>query len=174
MAEALVIAGFLGLLVVLQVKDQKKIIVAAQTSWIRMGLSIALTVAILVIFWPSNLADKIKLGAFAAIILINGFLKEGLSQEGVVKLGVLNGEFARYPQIQIEELAVATLLFPSTRVRIILSPWSLANRKLRWWRLYNNWPLIQSWFWVKWRMRNVRLQRGVPDDLRSTSWSDPI
>lgn len=50
MAEALVIAGFLGLLVVLQVKDQKKIIVAAQTSWIRMGLSIALTVAILVIF----------------------------------------------------------------------------------------------------------------------------
>ncbi len=37
MAEALVIAGFLGLLVVLQVKDQKKIIVAAQTSWIRMG-----------------------------------------------------------------------------------------------------------------------------------------
>ena len=105
MAEALVIAGFLGLLVVLQVKDQKKIIVAAQTSWIRMGLSIALTVAILVIFWPSNLADQIKLGAFAAIILINGFLKEGLSQEGVVKLGVLNGEFARYPQIQIEELA---------------------------------------------------------------------
>ena len=93
MAEALVIAGFLGLLVVLQVKDQKKIIVAAQTSWIRMGLSIALTVAILVIFWPSNLADQIKLGAFAAIILINGFLKEGLSQEGVVKLGVLNGEF---------------------------------------------------------------------------------
>ena len=76
MAEALVIAGFLGLLVVLQVKDQKKIIVAAQTSWIRMGLSIALTVAILVIFWPSNLADKIKLGAFAAIILINGFLKK--------------------------------------------------------------------------------------------------
>ena len=54
MAEALVIAGFLGLLVVLQVKDQKKIIVAAQTSWIRMGLSIALTVAILVIFWPSQ------------------------------------------------------------------------------------------------------------------------
>lgn len=53
----------LGLLVVLQVKDQKKIIVAAQTSWIRMGLSIALTVAILVIFWPSNLADQIKLGA---------------------------------------------------------------------------------------------------------------
>ncbi|MFR0063876.1 MAG: hypothetical protein ACLRUM_00080 [Veillonella parvula] len=49
-------------MVVLQVKDQKKIIVAAQTSWIRMGLSIALTVAILVIFWPSNLADKIKLG----------------------------------------------------------------------------------------------------------------
>ena len=28
-----------------------------------------------------------------------------MSQEGVVKLGVLNGEFARYPQIQIEELA---------------------------------------------------------------------
>ena len=80
MAEkALVIAGFLGLLVVLQVKDQKKIIVAAQTSWIRMGLSIALTVAILVIFWPSNLsADQIKLGAFAAIILINGFFKRRL------------------------------------------------------------------------------------------------
>lgn len=102
MAEALVIAGFLGLLVVLQVKDQKKIIVAAQTSWIRMGLSIALTVAILVIFWPSNLADQIKLGAFAAIILINGFLKEGLSQEGVVKLGVLNGEFARYPKFKLK------------------------------------------------------------------------
>ena len=116
MAEALVIAGFLGLLVVLQVKDQKKIIVAAQTSWIRMGLSIALTVAILVIFWPSNLADQIKLGAFAAIILINGFLKEGLSQEGVVKLGVLNGEFARYPQIQIEELERQILIEKSKTI----------------------------------------------------------
>ena len=31
----------------------KGVSVAAQTSWIRMGLSIALTVAILVIFWES-------------------------------------------------------------------------------------------------------------------------
>lgn len=73
MAEALMITVFLGLLIILQIIDQKKIIVFAQSSPVRKSLSILLTVAILLIFWPEHLTDKIKLVAFASVILINGF-----------------------------------------------------------------------------------------------------
>lgn len=47
MAEALMITVFLGLLIILQIIDQKKIIVFAQSSPVRKSLSILLTVAIL-------------------------------------------------------------------------------------------------------------------------------
>ncbi|WP_257204792.1 hypothetical protein, partial [Enterococcus faecium] len=101
MAEALMITVFLGLLIILQIIDQKKIIVFAQSSPVRKSLSILLTVAILLIFWPEHLTDQIKLVAFASVILINGFLKEGLAKDSVVRFGVLNGNFNRYPQVQV-------------------------------------------------------------------------
>ena len=104
MAEALMITVFLGLLIILQIIDQKKIIVFAQSSPVRKSLSILLTVAILLIFWPEHLTDQIKLVAFASVILINGFLKEGLAKDSVVRFGVLNGNFNRYPQVQVEKL----------------------------------------------------------------------
>lgn len=44
MAEALMITVFLGLLIILQIIDQKKIIVFAQSSPVRKSLSILLTV----------------------------------------------------------------------------------------------------------------------------------
>lgn len=44
MAEALMITVFLGLLIILRIIDQKKIIVFAQSSPVRKSLSILLTV----------------------------------------------------------------------------------------------------------------------------------
>ena len=87
----------------MQIIDQKKIIVFAQSSPVRKSLSILLTVAILLIFWPEHLTDQIKLVAFASVILINGF-EGGSSKDSVVRFGVLNGNFNRYPQVQVEKL----------------------------------------------------------------------
>lgn len=64
MAEALMITVFLGLLIILQIIDQKKIIVFAQSSPVRKSLSILLTVAILLIFWPEHLTDQISCFCF--------------------------------------------------------------------------------------------------------------
>ena len=71
---------FLGLLIILQIIDQKKIIVFAQSSPVRKSLSILLTVAILLIFWPEHLTDQIKLVAFASCHFDQWFLKEGSSK----------------------------------------------------------------------------------------------
>ncbi|WP_438734012.1 hypothetical protein [Enterococcus sp. AZ128] len=105
MAEAVIIAAFLLLLIVLQVREQKKIKLVAKGSWIKKTLSVVLSITLTTIFWSDNLADQIKLIAFAALIFMFGFMREGFSEDQLIKLGVLAGDFHEFKKIQIEALS---------------------------------------------------------------------
>lgn len=103
MAEAIVICLFLIILILLQIKEQRSIIIYSETSKIRRGLSIMLSTSILVIFWQPLLYNQIKLIAFASLILFIGFTKEGLGKNSLIKFGLLTGKFNDYQIIQIEK-----------------------------------------------------------------------
>ncbi|MDT2831904.1 hypothetical protein P7H60_07670 [Vagococcus carniphilus] len=103
MAEAIVICLFLIILIFLQIKEQRNIIIFSETSKIKRSLSIILSLSILVIFWQPLLYNQIKLIAFAALILFIGFTKEGLGKSSLIKFGLLTGKFEDYQTIQIEE-----------------------------------------------------------------------
>lgn len=105
MAEAVAIAIFLVVLIILQVREQKKITLAAKSSWIKKSISVVLAITLLIIFWTNNLADQIKLIAFATLIFTFGFMKEGFSEDHLIKLGVLTSDFHEFKKIQIEELS---------------------------------------------------------------------
>ncbi|KAF1297359.1 hypothetical protein BAU15_11455 [Enterococcus sp. JM4C] len=103
MAEAVIVTLFLLTLLVLQFKEQKKILIKTKSSKVKLILTIGLAIGLLVIFWPESVADQIKLGAFSILILSIGFFKEGLAENHLVKLGLLSGEYTQYKMIQIEK-----------------------------------------------------------------------
>ncbi|MHC5373766.1 hypothetical protein ACYSNU_08170 [Enterococcus sp. LJL120] len=105
MAEAIVIVLFLLVLLIMEIREQRQIIIKAQKNRIKLVLSLVLSIGILAVFWPNDLANQIKLLAFVILILSVGFLKEGLANNHIVRLGVLNGQFEIYDKIEIEELA---------------------------------------------------------------------
>lgn len=105
MVEAVVIAIFLLVLIILQVREQRKIRLAAKSSWIKKSISVILSIALLFIFWSNNPADQIKLIAFATLIFTFGFMEEGFSEDHLIKLGVLTSDFHEFKKIQIEELS---------------------------------------------------------------------
>lgn len=104
MAESIMISGFLFLLILIQFREQRKIKIVAKGSWIKKISSILLSSILLIIFWSDNFSDQIKLIAFSLLIIIFGFMKEGLTEHHLVKLGVLEGDFHEFKKIQIEEL----------------------------------------------------------------------
>lgn len=105
MAEAVIIAFFLFVLIVFQVREQRKIKLAAKSSWIKKSLSIVLSITLITIFWSNNPANQIKLLAFATMIFLFGFMKEGFSEDRLIKIGVLTGDFTAFKKIQIEALS---------------------------------------------------------------------
>lgn len=107
MAEAIVISAFLLVLVILQVKENKKIVVFAEVSWIKRVLSVTLSMALGIIFWQPDRPSQIKLIIFVGLILFLGFLKEGLAADHLVKFGLLTGKYRDYLYIQIEEITPA-------------------------------------------------------------------
>lgn len=104
MAEAIVISIFLLVLIVLQIKENKKIVVFAQVSWIKRILAVLLAIILLIIFWQPDRPSQIKLIVFASLILFFGFNKEGLASDHLVKFGLLTGKYREYLYIQIEEV----------------------------------------------------------------------
>lgn len=104
MAEAIMVSIFFLILVYLQGKEQMKIEMAAKNSKLRKLTASILSAALLLIFWPSNLPNQVKLVAFALLILVFGFSKEGLKAKGLVKLGLLEGDLQIFEKIQLEEL----------------------------------------------------------------------
>lgn len=105
MAEAVIITIFLALLIVLQVRDQKKIKLVAKSSWIKKIISVVLSITLITVFWSNNLVDQIRLIAFAILIFMFGFIKEGMSEDRLIKLGVLTSDFHAFKKIQIEALS---------------------------------------------------------------------
>ncbi|MGM0138312.1 hypothetical protein IGI65_000726 [Enterococcus sp. DIV0755b] len=103
MTEAIVIGIFLALLLVIQIKDQKEIVILAKRNTIKIGLTLTLAVSILIIFWPQQLADQIKLSIFAILIASVGVLKEGLTPTRLIKFGVLIGDYKQFEAIQLED-----------------------------------------------------------------------
>jgi len=60
MAEAIIVAVFLVLLIFLQIREQQRIILATKRSRIKQFLALTLAMMILIVFWPELLADQIK------------------------------------------------------------------------------------------------------------------
>lgn len=108
MAESLMIAVFLMLWIVLQVRKQRKIKLLAKRSWMKKIISIALAILLIVFFWSDILADQLKLITFVILILNLGFIKEGISESHLVKVGVLEGDLYKFKRIEIEELSNGT------------------------------------------------------------------
>lgn len=104
MAEAIVISIFLVLLVLMQLKEQRTIKIYTRFSKVRAFLALGLAVIIAVIFWPQTSADQIKLIVFAILIASFGFMREGLAEKRLVKLGLLEGKLSIYQTIQLEKL----------------------------------------------------------------------
>ncbi|MGY3751048.1 hypothetical protein [Vagococcus acidifermentans] len=108
MAESLMIAVFLMMWIVLQVRKQRKIKLLAKRSWMKKIISIALAILLIVFFWSDILADQLKLITFVILILNLGFIKEGISESHLVKVGVLEGDLYKFKRIEIEELSNGT------------------------------------------------------------------
>ena len=102
MAEAIVVSLFLMVLLVLQYKEQKKVVISTKKSKAKVVLTIGLATGLLFVFWPDILTNQIKLTAFSILILSIGLFKEGLAHNHLVKVGLLSGEYTQYEQIQIE------------------------------------------------------------------------
>lgn len=75
MAEAIMINLFLLVLLVIQLKEQRKILLQAKASSIKKATAFILSALLFVIFWPDQL----------------------------IKLGVLKGEYDQYTAIEIEQ-----------------------------------------------------------------------
>ena len=103
MAEAIVIGIFLALLLVIQIRDQKEIVILAKRNFIKVGLALTLALSILIVFWPQQFADQIKLCIFAVMIASSGLLREGLTQKRLIKFGVLAGNYQQFETIQLED-----------------------------------------------------------------------
>lgn len=127
MAEAIVISIFLILLVYLQIKEQKKIVIKAKFNPVKLGLTMILAVLLLVIFWQPQLSDQVKLIAFAVMIVVFGFLSEGLGKDSLIKFGILSGEYQKYETIQLEatknhqETFVSFYQRKNTRISLLVS-----------------------------------------------------
>lgn len=102
------IAVFLMLWIVLQVRKQRKIKLLAKRSWMKKIISIALAILLIVFFWSDILEDQLKLITFVILILNLGFIKEGISESHLVKVGVLEGDLYKFKRIEIEELSNGT------------------------------------------------------------------
>lgn len=103
MAETIVIGIFLILLIILQIKERREIIIYAKTSRIKRLLAVVLAIALLVIFWPESLVLQLRLVIVALMIVSVAFIKEGLSKKQLIKIGLLNGELSKFQLIQIEK-----------------------------------------------------------------------
>lgn len=103
MAEAIVIGAFLVILLFIQIRDQKEVVILAKRNFIKVGLMLTLAVSVLIIFWPQQLADQIKLGIFAIMIASIGLLREGLTPKRLIKFGILTGDYQQFEAIQLED-----------------------------------------------------------------------
>lgn len=102
MEQAIVIAVFVAVMVIIEISNIRKIKLKAKTNYVRMILSIVISIAASIILWPKELDGQVQLITISLLILFYGFVPEGLGTNELVRAGVLNGDYHRYKKIVIE------------------------------------------------------------------------
>lgn len=90
--------------IVLQVLNSRKIVIKTQFSKIKAGMSLLISIGAIVMFWTDDFIFLTILFSLAILIIMYGFLPEGLSKEGIARFGVLEGSYDKYEQIEILSL----------------------------------------------------------------------
>ena len=96
MEQAIVIAVFVAVMVIIEISNIRKIKLKAKTNYVRMILSIVISIAASIILWPKELDGQVQLITISLLILFYGFVPEGLGTNELVRAGVLNGDYHRY------------------------------------------------------------------------------
>ena len=102
MDQAIVIAVFVAIMMIIEINNIKKIRLRAKTNYVRMSLSIIISITACIILWPKEISGQIQLITISLLILFYGFLPEGLGNNELVRAGVLNGDYHRYKKIVVE------------------------------------------------------------------------
>lgn len=102
MEEAVVISIFALIMIYIEIKDSKKIVIRSRRNYVRMTMAIIVATASTIIFWPKSLSQQYELVLIAILILFYGFVPEGLAKDKVVKTGTLDGDYNRYQKIELE------------------------------------------------------------------------
>ena len=102
MNEVIAAVIFVLIMMFIQLNDIKKIQIKARTNYVRMIMSITISIASVIIFWPDNLPRQIELVAISGLILFFGFIPEGLGRKQLIKVGTLDGSYEKYQKIEIE------------------------------------------------------------------------
>ncbi|WP_294604307.1 hypothetical protein [uncultured Lactobacillus sp.] len=78
MDEAVIILGFVLIIIVNGLKNANKIIVMARTNYVRMIMAVIVSVMIVILFWSQAKYAKLELISIILLILFCGFVPEGL------------------------------------------------------------------------------------------------
>jgi len=102
MDEAVIILGFVLIIIVNGLKNAKKIIFKARTNYVRMTMAVIVSVMIVILFWSQAKYAKLELISIILLILFCGFAPEGLGNNQVFMIGSLNSNLAKYQKIELE------------------------------------------------------------------------
>ena len=74
----------------LHLNNQRSIIIYAPFNVVKILLAVVVSVALLVFFWNTDINNDIRITLIASLLVVISMLKEGISQNKVVKLGLLS------------------------------------------------------------------------------------
>lgn len=87
----------------LHLNNQRSIIIYAPFNVVKILLAVVVSVALLVFFWNTDINNDIRITLIASLLVVISMLKEGISQNKVVKLGLLSESLQNIESIEIEE-----------------------------------------------------------------------
>lgn len=87
----------------LHLNNQRSIIIYAPFNLVKILLAVVVSVALLVFFWNTDINNDIRITLIASLLVVISMLKEGISQNKVVKLGLLSESLQNIESIEIEE-----------------------------------------------------------------------
>lgn len=102
MNETVAIGIFVAIMIFIELRDIKKIIIRTRTNYIRMIMSVLVSVSSTIIFWTNEPSRQIELLLISLLILFFGFVPEGLGKNQVIKVGTLNGLYSKYEKIELQ------------------------------------------------------------------------
>lgn len=87
----------------LHLNNQRSIIIYAPFNVVKILLAVVVSIALLVFFWNTDINNDIRITLIASLLVVISMLKEGISQNKVVKLGLLSESLQNIESIEIEE-----------------------------------------------------------------------